>query len=125
MDKENINRQSVRDILRVARNIEEGHYTSAKVKRKLKMISRLYDSPFLPYEPDRKDPPWDIDYLKELGHSVPFGAISPEYLLYMAEVADEVYRPQRRRRRHRIFGALAILVLLACLAAFIVDVFRR
>ncbi|WP_461204577.1 hypothetical protein [Clostridium sp. DL1XJH146] len=82
-------------IAELVSNIVEGKITKKLTEKELIKIQKKYEEPFMIYEPDRKEKPWDINYLNELKKAVPFGATSSEYILYMAEVADEIYKNKR------------------------------
>ena len=71
------------------------------------------DDIFVPFQPERKDKPWDLAYLKELENLFYCGAVSREFIEYMAEVSDEVYRIKRLKR-------LAAGLLLAAAAAVLI-----
>lgn len=58
--------------------------------------------------------PWNLAYLKELETLFYSGAASREFLEYMAEVSEDVYRAKRLRR----VVAYAALLLALCAAVF-------
>ena len=111
----------VEEIIRLTREIEEGRYTQARVKEKLAQIKHSYDDPFKYYEFSRTSPPWDKNYLKSLMQAGYFRVVSSEYLLYMAEVADAVYRPQRIRRR--LLWIACILVVMSVVVMSVLILF--
>lgn len=83
---------STEKIIDLASRIVAGRTTQNGVKKELESIEKEYENPFIPYSVEYKEKPWDIEYLKKLRKAVPFGAMSKEYLLYMSEVADNVYK---------------------------------
>jgi len=86
---------SVSKLVELSTRISEGKITQRNVQKELAAIEKEYGNPYIPYSVEIKEKPWDIDYLKKLRSSVPFGTISKEYFLYMSEVADDVFRIKR------------------------------
>ena len=97
----------------VAAGIADGTYTREDVKRKLAALERAYpEEHYMVYPVTRKEKPWDMAYLKELEELFYCGAGSREFLEYMAEVSEEVYRTKRVRNAI----AYAVLALTVCAA---------
>lgn len=69
------------------------------------------------YSPERKEKPWSMSYLKELENLFYRGANSREFIEYMAEVSEEVYRAKRMRK-----VLLCTLVAVAGIAVIVVFV---
>lgn len=98
------------ELFDLVEGITEGKYTKKQVKQKLDLIEQKYSPDvFAWYPPERKEKPWDMSYLKKLEDLFYCGATSKEFILYMAEVSDEIYRAKRIRK--------AVLVILLAVAA--------
>lgn len=87
------------ELFDLVEGIAEGKYTKKQVNQKIDQIEKKY-SPgvFVWYPPERKEKPWDVPYLKKLEDLFYCGATSKEFILYMAEVSNEIYRAKRIRR---------------------------
>lgn len=105
--------QFTNELCGIAAAIAGGTYTQKDVKRELDKLEHAYpEESYMVYPVTRKEKPWDMAYLKELDELFYSGAASREFLEYMAEVSEEVYRP--KRLRHAI--VYMVLVLTACAA---------
>ena len=92
-------------------NIVSGNYTKAKATKEIERLENDYpEETFGYYEPQKKEKPWDLEYLKELQELFYCGAGSKEFILYMAEVSDEVYRAKRIKKL-LLMGLLAVAII--------------
>lgn len=99
------------ELFDLVEGIADGKFTQKQVKQKLDQIEKKYSPDvFVWYPPERKEKPWDMPYLKKLEDLFYCGASSKEFILYMAEVSDEVYRA-RRVRKAALIGLIAIAAL--------------
>lgn len=104
----NQRKQSNQSILTLVEEMRSGKITAAASKKEIEKIEKMYDCPFLVTSFTKKDKPWDKHYLNDLANAVMFGKTSKEYLLHIAEVSDDLYRPIRYLK-----FVLVIIVLLA------------
>lgn len=99
------------ELFDLVEGISEGKFTQNQVKKKLDQIEKKYSPEvFAWYPPEPKEKPWDMPYLKKLEDLFYCGATSREFILYMSEVADEVYRAKRIRRT-ALIGLFAVAAL--------------
>ena len=107
--------QFTNELCGIAAEIANGTYTRKDVKNKLDTLERAYpEETYMVYPVARKEKPWNLAYLKELETLFYSGAASREFLEYMAEVSEDVYRAKRLRR----VVAYAALLLALCAAVF-------
>ena len=107
--------QFTNELCGIAARIANGTYTRKDVKNKLDALERAYpEETYMVYPVARKEKPWDLAYLKELEMLFYSGAASREFLEYMTEVSEDVYRAKRLRR----VVAYAALLLALCAAVF-------
>lgn len=111
------------EIFELVRRITSGECTQAQAEEELGRIEKKYSSSvFTHYPPERKEKPWDKAYLDELAGLFYCGASSKEFILYMAEVSEEVYHPERKDNK-KIFQygliALAVVIAVAIIIAVI------
>ena len=99
------------ELFELVEGITDGKYTRKQVKQRLVQIEKKYSPEvFAWYPPERKEKPWDMPYLKKLEDLFYCGATSKEFILYMAEVGDEVYRAKRVRKA-ALIGLIAVAAL--------------
>ena len=88
--------QFTNELCGIAARIANGTYTRKDVKNKLDALERAYpEETYMVYPVARKEKPWNLAYLKELETLFYSGAASREFLEYMAEVSEDVYRAKR------------------------------
>ena len=94
------------------KDIRNGKLSLDDVKREVrKMKEEFGEDAFLAYELDKKERPWDEEYLKELDDKGRSGAGSEEFILHFAEVKEEVAKRKKRRLLiGGIIGGVAIAV---------------
>ena len=110
--------QFTKGLCSIAAGIADGTYSRKAVRKKLDALERAYpEESYMVYPVTRKEKPWDAAYLKELKELFYSGAASREFLEYMAEVSEEVYRAKRLRRT--ILCAVLALAVCAAVAALI------
>lgn len=98
--------------------IVAGKCPRSQVSAELKKIEQKFpEERFETYHPKRKEKPWDMNYLKELEELFYHGADSKEFIEYMAEVSDEVYRTKHIKK-----GILCVLLSVACIAAIVIFI---
>lgn len=98
--------------IELVEKIMAGHCSKEEAHKEIKRIEaeNPNEYPSL-YRPERKEKPWDLVYLKELEDLFYRGANSKEFIEYMAEVSEEVYRAKRSRKL-----ILSVLIALAGIA---------
>lgn len=102
----------------LVRKIVAGKCPSSKVPAELHKIEQAFpDESFGLTQPQRKEKPWDMSYLKELEQLFYYGADSKEFIEYMAEVSDEVYRAKRLRKY--LLCALLVLAGIAVIVTLV------
>lgn len=101
------------ELCELVEKISAGKCAKAKATKVLDAIqANNPGETFAYYPPERKGKPWDIAYLKELEELFYYGASSREFIEYMAEVSDEVYRAKRVKK-----VLLIVLIIIAAIAA--------
>lgn len=89
----------INERIELVNKIVSGKLSRADAEAELDHLqSRYGKDAFLPYSTTRKEKPWDMAYLHELHHTFVAGAASREYISYMAEVSEYVYRRERMKR---------------------------
>lgn len=76
----------------LARKIANGYITTEEAVNELSIIETQGKDDFLIWNVEKKEKPWNEDYLITLKDEVISGAVSKEQLMFMMEVADYVYR---------------------------------
>jgi hypothetical protein len=100
----------------LVRKIVRGRCARNRVDSELKKLETEFPSEcFGTYIPKRKEKPWDMNYLKELEELFYHGADSKEFIEYMAEVSDEVYRAKRIQK-----AVLCVLLAVAAIAVIVI-----
>ena len=103
------------ELCELVKEITLGTCPKRRVRKALDAIqSNNPDETFEHYKFERKEKPWDLAYLKELEELFYYGASSREFIEYMAEVSDEIYRAKRIKKM-----LLITLVVIAAIAAII------
>lgn len=73
-------------------DIIDGKYTLNEAKQKIRAYEEQYGTDFFAdYEIEKKDKPWDMEYLKELKLKGMTGMASKQFFLYLAEVSEYVH----------------------------------
>lgn len=91
----------------LAEALASGRMTRVQAERELDRIEKESSARFVPTNFTPKDKPWDQEYLDDLVTQVALGKASKEYLLHIAEVSEEVYRPKRVKRVFAIAAGIA------------------
>ena len=98
----------------LVRDIVNGKCSKKKTIAEISRLEQTYpEESFGYYQPTPKERPWTMEYLKELQELFYCGAGSKEFILYMAEVSDEVYKAKKLRK--------VILITLLIVAAVAVG----
>ena len=102
----------------LVREIVRGKCDRNRARRELIKLEKAFpEEQFGTYEPKRKEKPWDMSYLRELEELFYHGADSKDFIEYMAEVSEEVYRSNHIRKV--LLGALLIVAFIAAIILFI------
>lgn len=73
-------------------DIIDGKYTLNEAKQKIRSYEEKYGTDFFAdYDIEKKDKPWDMEYLKELKLKGMTGMSSKQFFLYLAEVSEYVH----------------------------------
>ena len=100
----------------LVQRIVNGECARRQVPSEISRIEKSFPGEhFGSYLPQRKEKPWDMSYLKELEELFYHGADSKEFIEYIAEVSDEIYRAKRVRKI-----LLCSLLVVACVAVVVV-----
>ena len=100
-----------------------GEIGKAEVAKEIERISEQYgDDCFNSYEVKRQPKPWTRKSLEELEILNAAGAASKEFLLYMAEVSEEVY--SQKNKKKKLFRGVLIGILAVTVLIFIVCILR-
>lgn len=95
------------ELSKLVSNIMRGKCRKKKVKAELERIEAQYpDERFGFHVPERKQKPWNKEYLKDLEELFYCGASSKEFILYMAEVSDNLFF---RKALHIVGWSMAVL----------------
>lgn len=102
----------------LVREIVKGKCSVDQAKAELHRIEEAYpDERFLDIVPERKDKPWSMAYLKDLKELFFYGSVSKDYILYMAEVSEEVYRIKKIKKI--LLSVFITVVMVVCCVLFI------
>lgn len=102
----------------LVREIVQGKCDRNRARSELKKLEKAFpEEQFGTYALKRKEKPWDMSYLRELEELFYHGADSKDFIEYMAEVSEEVYRANHIRKM--LLGALLIVALIAVIILFI------
>ena len=73
-------------------DIIDGKYTLNEAKHKIRAYEEKYGTDFFAdYEIEKKDKPWNMEYLKELKLKGMTGSNSKQFFLHLAEVSEYVH----------------------------------
>ncbi len=73
-------------------DIIDGKYTLNEAKQKIRVYEEKYGTDFFAdYDIEKKDKPWDMEYLKELKLKGMTGMSSKQFFLHLAEVSEYVH----------------------------------
>ena len=73
-------------------DIIDGKYTLNEAKQKIRAYEEQYGTDFFAdYEIEKKDKPWDMEYMKELKLKGMTGMASKQFFLHLAEVSEYVH----------------------------------
>ena len=98
-------------ILSLAEMIENGEIRKKSVENAIREIEKKFPGEFAnTKETIKKKRPWDRKTLNEFGNYLSFCPHDKNAILYMAEVADEVYKPKRRKKFITIAAVIAVII---------------
>lgn len=82
--------------------IIKGKYTLNEVKQKIQTYENQYGADFFAnYDVEKKDMPWDSDYLHELEIKSITGMGSKQFILHLAEVSEYVHAQEKSKNNKR------------------------
>lgn len=107
----------IRERIDIAEKIADGTYSKEKAERAMDALQEKYpEKAFGKYFSfTKKEHPWTKEYLEELKDSCLYGVVTREFMSFMAEVSDEVYRAKRIKKAvltAALFIAAVVLVVL-------------
>ena len=104
-------RASTKERVDIARKIADGTYSKKEAERAMDALQQKYPEEAFGkhFIFERKPKPWDRTYLEELKNLCFSSADTREFMSYMAEVSDEIFRARRIRK--------VIMTVLLCIAA--------
>lgn len=109
-------------------DIIDGKYTLNEAKQKIRAYEEQYGTDFFAdYEVEKKDKPWDMEYLKKLKLKGMTGMASKQFFLHLAEVSEYVhanaYTSHKNDSKKKIFIAgviagiiIALVIVILCLS---------
>lgn len=99
-------------------DIIDGKYTLKEAKKKICEFEEKYGSDFfVSYDIEKKDKPWDMEYLKELKLKGMTGMSSKQFFLHLAEVSEYVHanadtsHSKGDKKKYIIAGIIAAIII--------------
>ena len=90
--------------------IQRGEIRKKKAERILKEIDKKFPDNFVESNIKEFKKPYTKDTLDKIRNYCSADPSNKEEILYMADVADEVYKPQRRKKTITIIAIIAIII---------------
>lgn len=112
------------ELFDLVQKIINGKCNKVQANTEIARVERAYPNEKFPYfKPERTEKStWNMSYLKELENLYYSGANSKEFILYMAEVSEEIYRA-KRIRKVILCSLLAVAMVILLFVLF--QTFRR
>ena len=109
--------ESYTEIYTLVNDIVDHKVNLEEAAERIEMLKSLYGDDIFPGYIFEKEPkPWRKSYLKELKEMHISGACSEEFILYMAEVSDDIYAQKMRM----IIGVAVTAVIILLLVLLII-----
>ena len=113
-------------------DIIEGKYTLNEAKQKIRAYEEQYGTDFFAdYEIEKKDKPWDMEYLKKLKLKGMTGMASKQFFLHLAEVSEYVHaktdtsHSKGDKKKFIIAGIIAGIIIALVIVILFLQLQRR